>query len=131
MNEIFISVYDRLVAQLVTPTVPVLDHVPQDYNTFPYVRIDPMILSEADTDNETGFNATIQIIGFSRYKGTKEASELQLKIYNALHRWTMPDTTSYGVSTITQEFSTIALQNDGLTRQSIQRFNIIFEPLPV
>jgi len=128
MNEIFKSIYDRLVAQL---SEPVFDHVPQNHNSFPYVRIDPIESNGNDSDSENGFNATVQIIGFSRYRGSKEVAELQQNIYNALHRWGMPDTTSYGVSTIHQEFSTIALENDGQTRQSIQRFNIIFEPLPI
>ena len=131
MNEIFNAIYDRLVAQLVTPTVPVFDHVPQDHDIFPYVRIDPLELDNNDTDNETGFTGTIQIIGFSRYRGTLEVADLKDKIYDALHQWPAPDTTSFGISTIHQEFGTIATETDGLTRQSIQRFRVTFEPLPV
>ena len=127
MSEIFAAVYTKLNADL---SVPVYDHVPQDIYTFPYVRIDPLVLNNFDTDLELGFNATIQIVAFSQYKGTKEVSDLGVLIYDSLHRFAMADTASYGVSAITQEFSTIALENDGETRQSIQRFNILFENLP-
>ena len=127
MNEIFAAIYTKLNADL---TQSVFDDVPQDNYQFPYVRIDPITLNNADRDNITGFNATVQIIGFSQYKGSKEIVTMATDIYNSLHRYAFPDTASFGVSTIHQEFSTIALESDGLTRQSIQRFNIIFEPLP-
>lgn len=127
MNEIFQEIFTKLDTDL---TVSVFDDVPQNKYNFPYVRIDPLVLNEADTDVETGFNATVQIIAFSQYKGSKEIVDLATDIYNSLHRFAFPDTASFGVSTINQEFSTIALERDGLTRQSIQRFNIIFEPLP-
>ena len=127
MNEIFAAIYTKLSADL---TETVYDDVPQDSYGFPYVRIDPLVLNNNDTDLETGFSATLQVIGFSQYKGSKEIVDLATDIYNSLHRYAFPDTASFGVSTIHQEFSTIALESDGLTRQSIQRFNIIFEPLP-
>lgn len=128
MSEIFAAIYTKLTTDL---SVDVFDNVPQDNYDFPYVRIDPLVSNEADTDSETGFNSTVQIISFSQYKGEKEISDLSKQIYNSLHRWAFPDTTSFGISTITQEFSTIALESDGVTRESIQRFRIIFEPLPV
>jgi len=127
MNEIFTAVYMRLSSTL---SVDVFDHVPQDYNVFPYVRIDPLTNNNNDTDFETGFISTVQIIGFSQYKGSQEVALLNSDIYDALHRYALPDTLSFGISTIHQTFSTIALEPDGKTRQSIQRFTIIFEPLP-
>jgi len=39
MNEIYKAVYDRLKTQL-DVDLNIFDHVPQDYNVFPYVRID-------------------------------------------------------------------------------------------
>lgn len=126
MNELFVAIYDRLVAQL---SESVFDHVPQDNSDFPYVRIDPIKGNNNDVDDKNGFNSTINIIGFSRYRGSKEVSELNTEIYDTLHRWNFPDTTTYSISSIHQDFSSITLESDGLTRQSIQRFNIIFEPL--
>ena len=127
MNEIYSAIYTKLAADL-TPAV--YDDVPQDKYNFPYVRLDPITLNQADTDTETGFNATVQVIGFSQYEGSKEIVTMAADIYNSLHRWAFPDTTSFGISTINQEFSAVALESDGVTRQSIQRFNVIFEPLP-
>lgn len=129
MNEIYQGVFDKLRTDLAT-SITIYDDVPQDVYEFPYVRIDPLTSNEADTDNETGFNSTVQIIAFSQVKNSVEIVDLATQIYNSLHRYAFPDTASFGVSTIHQEFSTIALEGDGLTRQSIQRFNIIFEPLP-
>ena len=129
MNEIFKAIQNKLETDL--SPIKVFDDVPQDNYGFPYVRIDPLVSNNADRDKETGFDSTVQIIGFSRYKGSKEIADIQTTIYNSLHRFSMPDTASFGISTIHQEFSTIALEPDGLTRESIQRFRIIFEPLPV
>lgn len=126
MNELFVAIYERLVDQL---TEDVFDNVPQDHKTFPYVRIDPIASENNDVDDKNGFNATINIIGFSRYRGSKEVKDLNNDIYNALHRWDFPDTTTYSISSIHQDISSIVMESDGQTRQSIQRFNIIFEPL--
>lgn len=128
MNEIYAALFTKLNTDL--NPVSVFDEVPQDNYSFPYVRIDPLILNQADTDTETGFSATVQIISYSQSKGSKEVVDLATNIYNSLHRFAFPDTASFGISTINQEFSTIALGTDGVTRQSIQRFNIVFEPLP-
>lgn len=129
MNEIYQGVFDKL-RQDLDSSIEIYDHVPQDAYGFTYVRMDPLTLNEADTDTETGFNATMQIIAFSQVKNSVEIVDLATNIYNSLHRYAFPDTASFGISTINQEFSTIALEADGVTRQSIQRFNIIFEPLP-
>lgn len=128
MNEIFKVIQNKLETDL--SPVKVFDDVSQDSYGFPYVRVDPLTSNEADTDNETGFNSTVQIISYSQSKGSKEVVDLATQIYNSLHRFAFQDTASFGISTIHQEFSTVALESDGLTRQSIQRFRIIFEPLP-
>ena len=127
MNEIYQAIYTKLDTDI---TTAIFDHVPQDNYSFPYIRLDPIPLTNLDTDLEKGFNTTVQVIGFSQAKNSVEILDITTNIYNSLHRWAMPDTSSYGVSTIHQEFSTIVLEGDGVTRQSIQRFNIIFEPLP-
>lgn len=126
MNEIFEAVYDRLKSQL---SVDVFDHVPQDC-ALPYVKIEPLESDNNDTDLETGFSSMMQVIVYSDYRGSKEVGGLNYEIYQALHRFDLADTVSYGISTIYQEFSTIVVENDGITRKSIQRFRILFEPLP-
>ena len=127
INEIYAAIFTRLSDQL---SESVFDHVPENYNTFPYVKIAPPELSENDSDDKPAFTATIQITSYSRAKGSKQAAEIAFNIYSALNRYDMPDTASYGVSTIHQEFSNIITAPDGLTRHSVQRFRIIFELLP-
>ena len=73
MNEIYSAIYSRLSTQL---AVPVHDHVPQDNQTYPYVRVDHLETDNNDVDDKSGFSATIQIVGFSRYRGGKEVSDL-------------------------------------------------------
>ena len=126
INEVFDAIYDRVNAQL---TEPVFDHVPENYSTFPYIKIDQPEMSDNDADDKPGFTGTIQITTYSRYKGSKEAADISLNIYNALNRYDMPDTSLYGFSTINQEFSNILTADDGITRHSVQRFRIIFELL--
>ena len=128
MNEVYKAIYDRLVAEL---TQNVYGHVPQDLpdSDYPFVRLDPIESANADTDDKSGFAATIQVIGFSRYRGSKQIEEMADDVYAALQRWDMPDTTTYGVSSITENFRTIATQPDGLTRNAVQQYQLIFEPL--
>ena len=127
MNEIYSAIFTRLDTSL---TYNVLGHVPENYSTFPYIKVNPLELSDNDTDTETGFSAVIQIESYSRYPGVKEVGEVQQAVYDLLHRATIADTASYGISTIHQEFSNILTESDGLTRVSVQRFIVIFEPLP-
>lgn len=128
MNEIFKAIYDRLTLLL---TEPVFDHVPQDENNYPFVRVDNIQPVTNDTDTETGFIATVQIVGFSRYRGSKEINNLSDSVYAALNRWDMPNTTTYGITGINETFRQLAVQPDGLTRNSVQQYEIIFEPLPL
>jgi len=127
MNEIYTAIFNAIDTSTATP---VLGHVPENYDTFPYIKVNSLENQENDTDLETGFVSTIQIEVFSRYRGQKECADLQGVIYGALHRVTLPDTVSYGLSTVQQEFSTILTESDGLTRTGVQRFTVIFEPLP-
>ena len=126
INEVFSAIYNRLDTQLATP---IFDHVPEGEQGFPFIRVDPLELRNGDVDDKSGFVGSIQIISYSRYKGTKEVSDIALAVYGALHRWVAPDTTSYSFSTIHQTFSSMILSDDGLTRHSIQRFEVVFEPL--
>tara|TARA_R110000764_G_scaffold78374_2_gene156371 strand:- start:3147 stop:3542 length:396 start_codon:yes stop_codon:yes gene_type:complete len=130
MNELFAAVYTRLNVQL---TVNVYDHVPQDLSAanYPFVRIDAIQTSNNDTDSENGFTATMQVVGFSHYRGVKEINTIADSVYNALQHWSFPDTATYGISGIQETFRTIAVQPDGLTRNSVQQYQIIFEPLPL
>lgn len=127
MIEIQNLVIDTLEAAM--PTTDVFSYVPENQNP-PYVHVSYLESDENDTDTETGFISEIIISVYSRYRGFKEAADLQKQIYNTLHRVTMPDTDSYCISTIQQESSNIVTDGDGLTRVGVQRFTVIFEPIP-
>lgn len=130
MNELYAAIYARLVSQL---TVNVYGHVPQDLpnSSYPFVRIDAINPVDNGTDEELGFIAELQIIGFSQYEGLKEINTITGEVYTALHRWAFPDTISYGISGIRETVRTTVTSPDGLTRNSVQRYEIIFEPLPL
>ena len=127
MNEIVAAIYSRLETEL---SVPVYDQVPQDSLVFPYVQVNVPSTTGSDTDTENGFTALMNIVSYSRYRGSKEVNDLNGAVYNALHRWDFPDTASYCISTIHQVSSTITRSPDGITRDSLQVFEIIFEPQP-
>ncbi len=126
MNEVYSAIYSHLSSAL---SEPVHDHVPDDNLVYPFVRVDPLQSSNNDVDDKSGFSATIQIVGYSRYRGSKEISDLANDIYTALHRYAFPDTISYGISGIEETFRRIATQPDGLTRNSVQQYELFFEPL--
>lgn len=126
MNEIFSAIYARLTSEI---AFPVYDHVPQDSTEYPFVRIDPIQTDNDDTVNKNGFTATLQIIGYSRYRGLKEINDLSDGIYNALHHWEMPNTATYAVGNLIQALRQVINLQDGITRNSIQRFNFFIEPL--
>lgn len=127
MNEILEAIYNRLTSLL---SVDVYDQTPQDRNSFPYVQLNVPSTDENDTDLENGFNASVDIVSYSRYRGSKEINDLVKEIYDALHRWDFPDTASYCISIIQQVASGVTRSPDGITRDSIQTFKIIFENKP-
>ena len=128
MNEVFKLIFDR-VSAIVTGNV--YDHVYEDLNesNYPFVRVDAIQTNGNDTDTENGFVATIQIVGYSNYRGVKEINDIADEVYTALHKYNFPDTANYGISGIHENFRTIVA--DGLTRNSVQRYTITFEPLPI
>lgn len=128
MSEVYKAIFDRLSAQV---SVDVHDHVPQNLpdSDYPFIRLDPLQTSVNDTDDKAGFTATIQVVSFSRYRGNKEVAGLALTVFDALHRYDMPDTLNYGISGIQQTFERIAIQPDGLTRNAVQQYEVLFEPL--
>jgi len=122
-KEAFSVVYD----QLSTITTPVFSYVPQDNENYPFTKIELIDADNNDTDLELGFVEKIQVTTFSRYRGITEVSDIMKSIYDALHRFNLPDTANFGFSSIVQEFSTVIESDDGVTRLGVQRFNLIYE----
>ncbi len=128
MNEIFAAIFQQLSANV---SFNVYDHIPKDVenNKYPYIKLGPIDTNNNDVDEKGGFIANFNVVGFSQYRGIKEINNIADEVYNALQRFDFPDTANYGVSGITESFRRIAVQEDGLTRNSVQQYEIIFEPL--
>jgi len=126
MNEIIAALYTRLDGQL---AIPVYDHVPQDTQDYPFIRINPIQTENDDTVSKNGLSASVDIIAFSRYRGLSELYGVIDAVYNALHHWEMGNTASYAVGNFIEQSRTIINDPDGLTRNSIQNYTFFIEPL--
>jgi len=104
-------------------SVPVYDDVP-DNALAPYVVIGDDTFIEFDSDDISGFEATITIHSWSAYRGRKEVKELMGSIYNLLHRAEFT-VTGYNLVGCDSEFSETFLESDGVTRHGVQRFRIL------
>lgn len=127
MLEVQDTIIDKLQADI--PATNIYSYVPEGVEP-PYIHASFPDLDENDTDTETGFSALLEVGAYSRYRGFKEVSDLNKAVYNSLHRVALPDTISYAFSGIHQEMSNIVTDSDGITRVSVQRFRIYFEPRP-
>ena len=128
MNELFEQIFSRLDTAL---TIPVFDDVPQDFNSFPYIKIDPMNDVDNDTDAENGFQSSFRVHVYSAYRGSKECVGIQSQVYDLLQRWVMSNTSSYGVcGGMEQTIRTVITEPDGITRHGVQQFNFYYEQLP-
>lgn len=125
INEVQKVLFDVIVAAVAPDNV--FDHIPQDESDYPFVRIEPLAYTEADTDDEIAFTATLSVHTWSNYRGSKEAADIQLKIFNALHRRSDLTSANYSLSNVVQEFSNILTDKDGIVRHGIQRFVVQFE----
>lgn len=103
----------------------VYDNVPEDA-AFPYVVIGEDTHAPFDTDDSLGAESTVTIHVWSRYRGKKEAKELQATIYNALTRAEL-SIDSHDLITIEFEYSDVLLDPDGITRHGVQRFRCLTE----
>lgn len=128
MNEVYKAIFDRLVSQIAEN---VYDHVPQDLadSDYPFVRIDPISSVNADVDDKPAFSATVQFVSFSQYRGSKEIEDLADSIFTAMNRFDFPATANYGISDFSEDFRRIVTQSDGLTRNCVQQYQLLFEPL--
>ena len=119
--EIQQAVFDALGAE----GLRVYDHVPSDA-AFPYVVIGEDTHIPFDTDDSLGAESTVTIHVWSRYRGKKEAKELQASIYSALTRAEL-SIDSYDLITIEFEYSDVLLDPDGITRHGVSRFRFLTE----
>lgn len=116
------AVFDKLTADLATP---VYDHVPPNAS-FPYVVIGEDTHVPFDTDDSLGSESTITIHVWSRYRGKKEAKQIQGEVYDALTRQELT-VEDHDLVTIEFEYSDVVLDPDGQTRHGVQRFRAVVE----
>lgn len=117
------AVYDRLNAYPGLPSV--YDDVPNDA-AFPYVAIGEDTHVPFDTDDSLGSESTVTLHTWSRYRGKKQAKEIQALIYDALTRKALA-LDAHHLITIEFEYSEVVLDPDGITRHGIQRFRALIE----
>ena len=99
------------------------DHAPPGL-TFPYVTFGALHVAPYDTKTETGFEQTVTLDIWSRYRGQREAQDILQAIYTALHRATL---TISGATFLLCEFHSADLTplDDGITTHAAVRFTVM------
>src|SRR5690606_12670206 len=113
------AVHNRLSGYAGMPDV--YDDVPQSSSSFPYVVIGEDTHIPWATDDSVGAETTVTLHVWSRYKGKKEAKDIQALIYQALNRYEL-SVDGYELVTLEFEYSDVILDADGLTRHGVSRF---------
>lgn len=106
-------------------SVPVYDQVPER-STFPYVYIGDIDEEELNTDTEEGSELTANIEVWTRYKGTRQASQIAGAIKATIHRQSLAVTDWLHVYT-EFESATPALDPDGVTRQLTLQYRVYLD----
>lgn len=127
-TEIQKAVYTKLNADLSTP---VYDYVPQDSDSgsstpFPYVTIGEDVVTEFDTDTDSGGNVLITIHTWSRAKGRKECKDIQGAIYTSLHRQTLA-ISGYNFIDCFFVSEQSFFDTDGYTRHGVSSYRILID----
>jgi uncharacterized protein DUF3168 len=98
------------------------DHVPPGA-VFPYVVFGASAAKPHDDLDRTGFDQTVTLDIWSRYRGSKEAKDIAQAAYDTLHRANLSVS---GEIFIDCEFAdvAIAIEPDGLTTRAEVRFTV-------
>ena len=101
----------------------ILDDVPQGTN-YPYVQIGEETSIDAGLKDKEAQEYTLTIHIWSRYRGNKETKEIAERIYTLLHNGAI-SVTGASLANIRNEFFTVLIDDDGLTRHGVMRFRAI------
>src|SRR5690606_34355650 len=104
----------------------VYDDVPQSASSFPYVVIGEDTHIPWDTDDSVGSESTITLHVWSRYRGKKEAKDIQGLIYQALNRYELA-VDGFHLVTLEFDYSDVLLDADGHTRHGVCRYRALVE----
>ncbi len=110
-------------------SVPVFDHVPENYADYPYVVIGSDTTSEwGDELSTEAVDATLVVNIWSQYLGKKEVKTLMSQIINLLD---IHDITyeGYNIVIIENIFSDTLVEKDGITRKGVLRFRALAEKI--
>jgi hypothetical protein len=95
-------------------------------SVFPYATLGDVVIKEYDTKDQTGFEQSLTLHVWSRYRGRKELKQIIQTIYDVLHNAALSVTGANYVSCQFQSASTLQ-ENDGLTLHGIVRYRIIVQ----
>jgi hypothetical protein len=118
--EVQKAIFTKLKTALSTT---VYDNVP-DNAVAPYVVIGDDTFVQMDTDLIVGFEATVTIHSWSKYRCRAEVKTIMGNIYDALHRAEFT-VQGYNLLGCDCEYSETFLESDGVTRHGVQRFRIL------
>jgi hypothetical protein len=118
--EVQKAIFAKLKAALSTT---IYDNVP-DNAVAPYIVIGDDTFVQMDTDLIVGFEATVTIHSWSKYRGRAEVKTIMGNIYDALHRAEFT-VQGYNLLGCDCEYSETFLESDGVTRHGVQRFRIL------
>ena len=105
----------------------VLDHVPAG-TTFPYIVIGESQSKPLDGQRVSGNDIILTLHTYGRGNGMQEIRRIMSAIYDALH--TVSFAVPNQILVLCQYVdSGTGLEDDGMTRHGIQRFQIITEPV--
>ena len=101
----------------------IYDEVPPN-SAYPYIEIGDETTIDNGVKDKDGQEFTQTIHIWSRYRGSKEVKEIAERIYTLLHN--VGITVSGGsFANSRNEFFTILLDDDGLTRHGVMRFRVV------
>jgi hypothetical protein len=107
-------------------TSAVYSHVPQNA-TFPYEVVGVADGVDHDTDDTNGWDAEVTLHQFSRFRGDDEVEMIQRENDDALHRAEPAIADGRIVTLHRVRVDNPVLDDDGLTRHGIHRFQAIIE----
>ena len=101
----------------------IYDDVPQGTD-YPYVQIGEETTIDAGLKDKDAQEYTLTVHIWSRYRGNKETKEIAERIYTLLHNSAI-SVTGASLANIRNEFFTVLVEDDGLTRHGVMRFRAI------
>jgi hypothetical protein len=116
-----------LLALLAGGAAGLSDHPPAN-PAFPHVVLDALQARPQETQDMAGHDIIFTIRSYSRYDGMKELRAVMDEISAALHGADFP-VVNHALILCRETGAETATAADGLTREGLQRFRLIIEPL--